>query len=115
MSLDWKAAYAALQKTAETKFPPACLQYLLQVLRSAQPSESGPSLTPSALTLHFRRQSKQDFGPLLPMVLQDWGLLRPENFGQAMLLLGRQGCINLDPADTIESFSGEDPRSFLDA
>ena len=115
MAIDWKSAYASLQKSAEAEFPPACLHYLLQVLRTVQPANAEKKTTPMELTSHFRRQSRKDFGPLLPMVLQEWRMAGPAEFGRGMVLLGRMGCLNLEPSDTLESFIGDDPRTFLDA
>ncbi len=104
MALDWKNAYAKMQAGGEAAFPPACLHYVLQLCRSPRPN-SGSVLTPEEFTGLFRKQAKRDFGSLMASVLEDWGLQSPQDLGKAVVLLGRYGCLSLEPTDTVESFS----------
>jgi uncharacterized repeat protein (TIGR04138 family) len=74
--------------------------------------EKGGSATPETLVESFRRRTRSDFGPLARTVLREWGITDPEKLGRAVMLLGGQGCLRLDPSDSAESFSG-DKRGFL--
>ena len=105
MAADWKSAYADMQVRGEAAFPPAGLHYVLQLTRLAAQVHEGHAITPEQLLEDFRRQTRRDFGALVSTVLEDWKFHSPEDLGRAVVLLGQYGCLTLDAADTVESFS----------
>lgn len=102
----WKTAYAAMHQDGAADFPPACLHYVLDMVRGAARDGEG-SLTPAATIAAFRRSTRADFGPLADEVLADWEMRTPENLGRAVTLLGRYGCLALDAGDTAENFAAD--------
>jgi uncharacterized repeat protein (TIGR04138 family) len=100
----WKAAYASLYRDGCADFPPACLHYVLELVRSAARNH-GAALTPAATTQAFREAIRADFGALAGEVLEDWDLRTPKDLGHAVELLGRYGCLTLDSEDTPEHFA----------
>ena len=105
-SLDWKTVYATMHERGEADFPPAGLYYVLQLSRQASRARDSRPVTPNELYEDFSRQTRRDFGPMAPDVLEEWSLNTPGNFGRAVVLLGRHGCLTLEPSDTIEAFEG---------
>jgi uncharacterized repeat protein (TIGR04138 family) len=100
----WKAAYASMYRDGSADFPPACLHYVLELVRSTS-RQHGSELTPAATTRAFREAIRADFGALAGEVLEDWGLRTPKDLGHAVELLGRYGCLTLDSEDTPEHFA----------
>lgn len=113
MSIAWKEAYAAMHRDGAADFPAAALLYVLELTR-AEARNRGAAVPPGELVAAFRRAARGDFGPLLPRVLEDWGLARPEDLGRAVMLLGRYGCLSLDPGDSVDAFAG-DPLPLAEA
>ncbi len=107
MSLAWKDAYAAMHRDGAADFPPAGLLYVLELTR-AESRRQGTALSPVEFVAAFRRAARGDFGPFLPRVLADWGLLLPEDLGRAVMLLGRHGCLSLGAEDSLEAFAADD-------
>jgi uncharacterized repeat protein (TIGR04138 family) len=109
MADGWKEAYAAMHRDGAAAFPPACLHYVLGMVRHSARQEHGsggsPSLSPSGTVAAFRRAVRADFGPLAGEVLKDWALLTPGDLGRAVDLLGRYGCLSLDAGDSPEAFA----------
>ncbi len=104
MTMEWRTAYAAMHRAGDAGFPPACLAYVLTVVREASFGRETP-LTPGELIRNFRDRIRRDFGPLLRETLDDWGLRIPEDLGRAIALLGKYDCLTLAPADTVEAFA----------
>jgi uncharacterized repeat protein (TIGR04138 family) len=104
LALEWKSVYASMHAQNEAAFPPAGLHYVLQLSRGLYRAHSR-DVAPAELLEEFRKQTRRDFGPLLPTVLEDWGLKGSENLGKAVSLLGRYGCLTLEPGDTVEAFA----------
>ncbi len=107
MPPDWKTCYASLHARGEATFPPAGLHYLLQLTRQAYRDRGGKPLLPREWTEEFRRRIRADFGRLGPAVLEHWELRRAEDLGQALLLLGQIGCLQLGAEDTVSAFAAE--------
>ena len=107
---DWKTAYEAMHDRGEAVFPPAGLHYVLQLSRQIFRARNRP-VTPSELLGEFRKQTRRDLGPMVAQVLENWGLKTSEDLGKAVILLGRYGCLTLEPADTIEAFAALDKPS----
>jgi len=104
MALDWKTAYASMHAHNEATFPPAGLHFVLQLSRQIYRSHNR-AVTPAELLEEFRKKTRRDFGPLEQQVLDDWGIHTPEDLGKAVALLGRYGCLTLEPTDTVEAFA----------
>jgi uncharacterized repeat protein (TIGR04138 family) len=100
----WKAAYASLYREGSADFPPACLHYVLELVRRVS-RDRGTTLTPAETTRAFRDAIRADFGALAGEVLADWELRTPQDLGHAVELLGRYGCLTLDSEDTPEHFA----------
>jgi uncharacterized repeat protein (TIGR04138 family) len=116
----WTTVYATMHRDGAAAFPPACLHYVLELVRNeAHAAQAGTQgapalLTPADTTLAFRRAARGDFGPLRDDVLEDWELRTPEDLGKAVTLLGRYGCLTLEDGDTPAAFA-TDTVSFLGA
>ncbi len=104
MPLDWKTVYASMHARNEATFPPAALHYILQLSRRLYDAHHR-AVTPAELCGEFHGTTLRDFGALLPCVLEDWGLNSAEDLGRAVALLGRYGCLTLEPTDTVEAFA----------
>ena len=105
MAADWKSAYAEMHLRGEAVFPPAGLYYVLQLTRQTVQTREDRVASPGQLLEDFRKQIRRDFGTLASRVLQDWEFHSPEDLGRAVVLLGRYGCLTLEPADTVEAFA----------
>jgi hypothetical protein len=116
----WTEAYASLHRDGVAHFPPACLHYVLNIVRQASfvwgerdPVEiedlAGPemapvrptprSVPPAAVIKAFRSAIRNDFGALRDEVLEDWGLRTPADLGLAITLLGQAGALTLEEGD----------------
>lgn len=107
----WSAAYARLHREGLAEFPPACLHYVLELVRRVSHEEGPPG--PAALTAAFRAATRDDFGPLRRDVLDEWGVRRPAALGRAVALLGHAGCLILDEEDA-PAFYAADARAFTE-
>lgn len=110
MSTGWKTAYAAMHRDGAAVFPPACLHYVLELIRAESGRQGGSgrsegSLTPADTSAAFRRAAHADFGPLAGEVLNDWKLETPAALGEAVALLGAYGCLTLDAGDSPQAFA----------
>jgi uncharacterized repeat protein (TIGR04138 family) len=110
MSTGWKSAYAAMHRDGAAAFPPACLHYVLELVRTESGRRGGSGTSDSALTpadtsAAFRRAARADFGPLVDDVLKDWNLETPAALGEAVALLGAYGCLTLDAGDSPQAFA----------
>jgi uncharacterized repeat protein (TIGR04138 family) len=104
MAMEWRTAYAAMHRAGDAEFSPACLAYVLTVVRETSFGREVP-LTPGEFVTHFRARIRRDFGPLLRETLADWELRTPEDLGRAIALLGKYDCLTLAPTDTVEAFA----------
>jgi uncharacterized repeat protein (TIGR04138 family) len=114
MSTRWTSAYAAMHRDGAAAFPPACLHYVLDLVR-AESARRGPGtggsgmsggpLTPTETSAAFRRATRADFGPLVDDVLADWKLETPAALGEAVALLGAYGCLTLEAGDSPQAFA----------
>lgn len=105
----WSAAYARLHREGLAEFPPACLYYVLELVRHVSRTDGPPD--PAALIAAFRAATRRDFGPLRDDVLADWALTRPADLGRAVALLGHVGCLVLEAGDDPARYAA-DPRPF---
>lgn len=110
MSRRWTSAYAAMHRDGAAAFPPACLHYVLDLVRAesgrrGEPGTSVGPLTPTETSAAFRRAAHADFGPLVDEVLSDWRLETPAALGEAVALLGAYGCLTLDAGDSPQAFA----------
>jgi uncharacterized repeat protein (TIGR04138 family) len=100
----WKSAYEAMHRDGVADFPPACLHYVLELIRAESNRHGGP-LTPAESSAAFRRAVHADFGPLCDEVLVEWNLRTPGDLGNAVALLGTYGCLSLDAGDSPQAFA----------
>jgi uncharacterized repeat protein (TIGR04138 family) len=122
----WTEAYAGLYRDGVAHFPPACLHYVLNIVRQASlvGSENDPveridltghetahtrpaprSVPPAGVIKAFRSAVRNDFGTLRDDVLEDWGLRTPADLGLAITLLGQAGALTLEEGDAPECYS----------
>jgi uncharacterized repeat protein (TIGR04138 family) len=108
---NWTEAYADLHRTGYADFPPACLHYVLEVVRNAARAETASTppirsiLSAAGVIAAFRAATRTDFGALRAAVLDDWGLRAPRDLGRAVAHLGRAGCLIVDEGDSLEHYS----------
>ena len=105
MATDWKTAYAEMHAKSEAMFPPAALHYVVELCRQASQRREGRVVTPEELTEDFRKQFRRDFGSMGNEVRNDWGIHSSADLGKAVILLGKYGCLTLEPTDTEDAFT----------
>ena len=62
-------------------------------------------LTGQELTAGVVRIAREEFGPLAPMVFQEWGVCATEDIGSIVFELVAAGQLSARPEDTMDDFS----------
>lgn len=98
-------AYAAAHRAGRADVPPACLRFVLEVVRAAA-ARHGRGLTPADTVQALAEASRREFGPLDAVVREEWGLQDGADVARALRLLEACGAVTLAPEDTGAAFAG---------
>ena len=87
------------------------LEYTVKLRKKNK--EGADHVTGQQLLEGIRQYALKQFGPMVPTVLQYWGVRRCEDFGEMVYNFIREGIFGKTETDSIEDFSGG--YSFHDA
>jgi uncharacterized repeat protein (TIGR04138 family) len=88
------------------------LNNTFQAAAKAQGSEPGHLRGPEIL-LGFRDHAVKQFGPMVPTILEEWGIRCTRDVGEIVFLLIEEGVYACSPEDRIEDFA--DVFDFVEA
>lgn len=111
MTRNFVEAYATAHRAGDATFPPACLRFVHDAVRTAARhlndghGDGAASLSPAETVRVLADAARREFGPLDAVVRAEWGLLDGADAGRAVRLLSDCGALTLAPGDTEDAFA----------
>jgi uncharacterized repeat protein (TIGR04138 family) len=110
---DIRAAYLAIRKSGEDRYPSEFLEYLFRlVYLSSARGKDFRQLRAAELCAAFHSHVTADFGAMASRISERWGIRTFGDLGNAVFLLSRHGCFTLAAGETLEEYEAAGPIRF---